>query len=59
MMPAVKGDGITCHWGVVGQGKCPAKCSAKMTLDYVAMVSDVGDTGAVREGRFGGPPASR
>ena len=27
--------------GVVGQGKCPGKCSAKMSLRYAAMVSDV------------------
>ena len=45
--------------GVEGQGKCPVKCSAKMSLDYVAMVPDVGDMGTVRERRFGGPPAPR
>ena len=44
---------------VEGQGKCPAKCSAKMSLDHVAMVSDVSEMGTVRDRRLGGPPASR
>ena len=30
---------------VVGQGKCPGKCSAKMSLRYAAMVSDVDGLG--------------
>ena len=35
------------HWGVVVQPKYPAKCSAKRSLCYVGMVSDVD---AVRAG---------
>ena len=45
--------------GVVGQGKCPGKCSAKMSLRYAAMVSDVDGLGAIRCFHPGGPPASR
>ena len=55
----VKGGGKTYHWGVVGQGKCPGKCSAKMSLRYAAMVSDVDGLGAIRCFHPGGPPASR
>ena len=44
---------------VVGQGKCPGKCSAKMSLRYAAMVSDVDGLGAIRCFHPGGPPASR
>ena len=47
------------HWGVVGQGKCPGKCSAKMSLRYAAMVSDVDGLGTIRCFHPGGPPASR
>ena len=45
--------------GVVVQGKCPVKCSAKMSLRYAAMVSDVCGLGTIRCFRLGGPPASR
>ena len=45
--------------GVVGQGKCPGKCSAKMSLRYAAMVSDVDGLGTIRCFHPGGPPASR
>ena len=45
--------------GVVGQGKCPGKCSAEMPLRYAAMVSDVDGLGAIRCFHPGGPPASR
>ena len=55
----VKGGEKTCHWGVVGQGKCPGKCSAKMSLRYAAMVSDVDGLGTIRCCHPGGPPASR
>ena len=55
----VKGGGKTYHWGVVGQGKCPGKCSAKMSLRYAAMVSDVDGLGTIRCFHPGGPPASR
>ena len=55
----VKGGGKTYHWGVVGQGKCPDKCSAKMSLRYAAMVSDVDGLGTIRCFHPGGPPASR
>ena len=44
---------------VVGQGKCPGKCSAKMSLRYAAMVSDVDGLGTIRCFHPGGPPASR
>ena len=44
---------------VVVQGKCPDKCSAKMSLCYAAMVSDVCGWCPIRCFRFGGPPASR
>ena len=40
--------------GVVGQGKCPGKCSAKMSLRYAAMVSDVDGLGAIRCSRVPG-----
>ena len=55
----VKGGEKTCHWGVVGQGKCLGKCSAKMSLRYAAMVSDVDGLGTIRCFHPGGPPASR
>ena len=55
----VKGGEKTCNWGVVGQGKCPGKCSAKMSLRYAAMVSDVDGLGTIRCFHPGGPPASR
>ena len=55
----VKGGGKTYHRIVVGQGKCPGKCSAKMSLRYAAMVSDVDGLGAIRCFHPGGPPASR
>ena len=44
---------------VVGQGKCPGKCSAKMSLRYAARVSDVDGLGTIRCFHPGGPPASR
>ena len=57
--PCVKGVDKTYHCGVVGQGKCPGKCSAKMSLRYAAMVSDVDGLGTIRCFHPGGPPASR
>ena len=53
---------VTATWKVtpvVGQGKCPGKCSAKMSLRYAAMVSDVDGLGTIRCFHPGGPPASR
>ena len=47
------------RYPVVGQGKCPGKCSAKMSLRYAAMVSDVDGLGTIRCFHPGGPPASR
>ena len=47
------------RFGVVGQGKCPGKCSAEMSLRYAAMVSDVDGLGTIRCFHPGGPPASR
>ena len=56
---SVKSVSKTDHCGVVGQGKCPGKCSAKMSLRYAAMVSDVDGLGTIRCFHPGGPPASR
>ena len=55
----VKGGEKMYRAGVEGQGKCPVRCSAKMSLDYAVMVSDVDEIGTVRDSRLGGPPASR
>ena len=52
-------DGHVSAFAVVGQGKCPGKCSAKMSLRYAAMVSDVDGLGTIRCFHPGGPPASR
>ena len=56
---SVKSVSKTDHCGVVGQGKCPGKCSAKMSLRYAAMVSDVDGLGTICCFHPGGPPASR
>ena len=55
----VKGVDKTCHWGVEVQGKCPVKCSAKMSLSQAWMVSDDGVAATTaRVCRVGGPSAS-
>ena len=56
---ASRSTGTLAVKGVVGQGKCPGKCSAKMSLRYAAMVSDVDGLGTIRCFHPGGLPASR
>ena len=58
-LDVVKGGAKLYHLGVVGRGKCPGNCSAKMSLRYAAMVSDVDGLGTIRCFHPGGPPASR
>ena len=56
----VNGGGITYHWGVVVQGRCPPKCSAEMSPVYSGIVSDV-DAGKVTAALYsrGGVPQRR